>query len=313
MLEARKLCVRFGAHTVLRDINFELQAGETVGLVGESGSGKSTLARALLRLVKAASGSIFWRGQDLLSCQPAALRRLRRDLQIVFQDPLASLNPRMSVGESVAEPLKIFEPSWNARARQARVEAMLERVGLEAGMSGRYPQELSGGQCQRVGIARAMVLNPALLVCDEPVSSLDVSVQGQIVNLLLDLQRDEGMAMLFISHNLAVVRHLSHRVLVMYAGTLVETAARDALFAAPIHPYTRALLASVPPPPGAHGAKLPALTAPAAEAVLHEDAGCAFRSRCAFAIRICAETVPLPQEAAPGHFSACHRSLEFLS
>ena len=311
VLEARELCVRFGTHTVLRNISFELQAGETVGLVGESGSGKSTLARALLRLVKAQSGSIDWRGEDLLSCTPTALRRLRRNLQIVFQDPLASLNPRMSVGESVAEPLKIFEPSWDAPVRKAQVESMLDRVGLEPGMSGRYPHELSGGQCQRVGIARAMVLNPALLICDEPVSSLDVSVQGQIVNLLLDLQRHQGMAMLFISHNLAVVRHVSHRILVMYAGALVETAQRDALFAAPIHPYTRALLASVPRPPGA-SPQPPALIAPAASDT-QSGAGCAFRSRCAFAIKICAEVVPLPQEAAPGHFSACHRSREFVA
>ena len=186
------------------------------------GPGKSTLARAILRLVHASQGSVVWRGRDLLSCDGATLRRLRRDLQIVFQDPLASLNPRMTVGETIAEPLRIFEPRLDARERRARVGGMLERVGLTADMMGRYPHEFSGGQCQRIGIARAMILNPKLLICDEPVSSLDVSIQGQIVNLLLDLQREAGTAMLFISHNLAVVRHLSHRILVMYSGRLVE-------------------------------------------------------------------------------------------
>ncbi len=248
LLQVRDLRVEFGRHAVLSDVTFDLFAGETLGLVGESGSGKSTLARAILRLVRASQGSVLWIGQDLLSCERPALRRLRRDLQIVFQDPLASLDPRMMVGETIAEPLRIFERGLDARARRGRVGAMLERVGLNAGMMSRYPHEFSGGQCQRIGIARAMILNPKLLICDEPVSSLDVSVQGQIVNLLLDLQRDAGTAMLFISHNLAVVRHLSHRIMVMYAGRLVEIASCDALFAAPRHPHTRALLAAVPSP-----------------------------------------------------------------
>src|SRR5450631_1516891 len=246
LLQVAGLRVEFDARVALCDVTFDLFAGETLGLVGESGSGKSTLARAILRLVRPCKGAVVWRGQDLLSCKSAVLRGLRRDMQIVFQDPLASLDPRMTVGESIAEPLRIFEPDLNADARRDRVAEMLTRVGLAADMIGRYPHEFSGGQCQRIGIARAMILSPKLLICDEPVSSLDVSIQGQIVNLLLDLQRDAGTAMLFISHNLAVVRHLSHRVLVMYSGTLVEIAARDALFDLPIHPYTRALLAAVP-------------------------------------------------------------------
>src|SRR6266702_758495 len=248
LLRVADLCVEFGAHKVLRDVTFDLYAGETLGLVGESGSGKSTLARAVLRLIRSSKGSIMWRGQDLLACEPAALRPLRRDLQIVFQDPLASLNPRMTVGETIAEPLRIFEPGLNARARRGRVGEMLERVGLAADMMGRYPHEFSGGQCQRIGIARAMILGPELLICDEPVSSLDVSIQGQIVNLLVDLQRELGTAMLFISHNLAVIRHLSHRVMVIYRGRLVEVAGCDELFGAPAHPYTQALLAAVPDP-----------------------------------------------------------------
>src|SRR5258708_21779170 len=205
----------------------------------------------MLRLIRTSKGSVVWLGRDLLACEPGALRSLRRDVQSVFQDPLGSLNPRMRVGETIAEPLRIFERGLNAQGRRDRVGGMLERVGLAADMIGRYPHEFSGGQCQRIGIARAMILGPKLLICDEPVSSLDVSIQGQIVNLLLDLQRDVGTAMLFISHNLAVVRHVSHRILVMYSGRLVEIAPRDALFEMPVHPYTRALLPAVPPAPRA--------------------------------------------------------------
>ena len=244
LLEVSGLCVKFGDFTAVADVSFELAAGETLGLVGESGCGKSSLARAVLRLLPAAGGRILWRGEDLLALGPQALRRRRRDLQIVFQNPLASLNPRMRVGEILAEPLRIFEPRMAAAARRVRIAQMLERVGLTSAMGQRYPHEFSGGQCQRIGIARAMMLNPRLLICDEPVSSLDVSIQGQIVNLLADLQGELGTAMLFISHNLAVVRHLSHRVMVMYRGRVVETAARDTLFAAPVHPYTQALLAA---------------------------------------------------------------------
>jgi oligopeptide transport system ATP-binding protein len=313
LLRVTELAVNFGAHAAIRDVSFDLCAAETLGLVGESGSGKSTLARAILRLIRAARGAVLWRGEDLLLCDGAELRRRRRDLQIIFQDPLASLNPRMTVGETVAEPLRIFEPGLNAHTRAHRVGDMLERVGLSAGMHGRYPHEFSGGQCQRIGIARAMVLGPKLLICDEPVSSLDASIQGQIVNLLLDLQRDAGTAMLFISHNLAVVRHLSHRILVMYSGRLVEIAPRDRLFAAPTHPYTRALLAAVPargtatPGAAAPGALAPRLPKPGA------DTGCAYRDRCAHALALCAATVPLLDEVAPGHFVACHRSRELLS
>jgi ABC-type oligopeptide transport system ATPase subunit len=251
LIEVRGLRVEFEGRAAVDDVGFEIAPGEVLGLVGESGSGKSTLARALLRLVPAARGKVSFRGTDLLRCTGAALRRRRRDLQIVFQDPLASLDPRMTVGETLAEPLEIFEPGLRKRERRTRVAEMLERVGLPPSVAGRYPHEFSGGQCQRIGIARAMMPGPQLLVCDEPVSSLDVSIQGQIVNLLSDLQRDLGTAMLFISHNLAVVRHLSDRVMVMYAGRIVEIAMREELFAAPVHPYTRALLAAVLDPAAA--------------------------------------------------------------
>jgi oligopeptide transport system ATP-binding protein len=316
LLRVTQLRVEFGLRAALCDVSFDLFAGETLGLVGESGCGKSTLARAILRLVRATGGSVMWRGRDLLSCSGAALRPLRRDLQIVFQDPLASLNPRMTVGESIAEPLHIFEPGLNAPARRARVGEMLERVGLTAAMIGRYPHEFSGGQCQRIGIARAMILSPKLLICDEPVSSLDVSIQGQIVNLLLDLQHDAGTAMLFISHNLAVVRHLSHRVLVMYSGRLVEIAARDVLFAAPIHPYTRALLAAADLQRALPIADAARRVEPEAEPGLSPptpDPGCAFRDRCAYALAACAITVPPLAQTAEGHWVACHRSHELVS
>jgi oligopeptide transport system ATP-binding protein len=310
LLHVSGLRVEFGARAALSDVSFELFAGETLGLVGESGSGKSTLARAILRLVRTSRGSVTWRGEDLLSCAAPQLRRLRRDLQIVFQDPLGSLDPRMTVGESIAEPLRIFEPGLKAAARTARVGGMLERVGLSAAMIGRYPHEFSGGQCQRIGIARAMILSPKLLICDEPVSSLDVSIQGQILNLLLDLQRDAGTAMLFISHNLAVVRHLSHRILVMYAGRLVESAPRDALFAAPIHPYTRALLAAVPAPLPAPRSDSPPLLETSGS--LPPGPGCAFRDRCPYALPICTQTEPPLAETVAGHWAACHRAREFV-
>jgi len=314
LLRVTDLRVDFGANPVISDLSFELFDGETLGLVGESGCGKSTLARAILRLLHSAHGRVEWRGQDLLTCAAPALRALRRDLQIVFQDPLSSLNPRMTAGATIAEPLRIFEPGLDANARRLRVGAMLERVGLNAGMGARYPHEFSGGQCQRIGIARAMILNPKLLICDEPVSSLDMSIQGQIVNLLLDLRRDAGTSMLFISHNLAIVRHLSHRVLVMYAGKLVEIAAPDTLFASPRHPYTRALLAAVPTIGAkARGAAPPLSLEEQTAAARPTGSGCAYRDRCPYALPVCETTAPPLAEAATGHWVACHRSHEALN
>lgn len=311
LLKVENLGVRFGAFTALRDVSFELDRGETVGLVGESGSGKSTLARAILRLVAVTSGRVLWCGEDLLSCSPEELRRRRRDLQIVFQDPLASLNPRMRVADALSEPLRIFEPGLSARARQAMVDEMLERVGLSPAMARRYPHEFSGGQCQRIGIARAMMLRPSVLICDEPVSSLDVSVQGQIVNLLVDLQKELGTAMLFISHNLAVVRHMSHRVLVIYRGAVAEIATREVLFAAPAHPYTRALLAAVPDPTRALAGTV-MTTGEAAPLLRASPAGCSFRDRCPYAKEVCASRVPLLENIEPQHFVACHRWREVV-
>jgi oligopeptide transport system ATP-binding protein len=248
----------------------------------------------------------------MLAWSGKQLRSRRRDMQIVFQDPMASLNPRMSAADAIAEPLCIFEKALAAGARRRRVCEMLERVGLQAGMAGRRPHQFSGGQCQRIGIARAMILRPQLLICDEPVSSLDVSVQGQIVNLLADLQQECGTAMLFISHNLAVVRHLSHRVLVLYRGRVVEAATRDALFAAPHHPYTRALLAAVP---GAARGMVDAAPTPVYAFTSKPPpsaSGCAYAGRCRYAHQLCLDVVPPLQEVVPGHSVACHRWREVV-
>jgi oligopeptide transport system ATP-binding protein len=312
LLEVRELCVEYAGRAAVEDVSFEIAAGEVLGLVGESGSGKSTVARALLRLVPVASGAVRWQGTDLLRYQGAALRRQRRDLQMVFQDPLASLNPRMTVGETLAEPLEIFEPQLGRQARRERVAEMLERVGLAPAVAGRYPHEFSGGQCQRIGIARAMMPRPQLLVCDEPVSSLDVSIQGQIVNLLSDLQRDLKTAMLFISHNLAVVRHLSDRVMVMYGGRIVETATREELFAAPLHPYTRALLAAVPDPAAALQPRSEREERVRSATEAEARGGCAYRGRCALAQAVCEQTVPALEPPAAEHTVACHRRGELV-
>lgn len=313
LLEVREFTVRFGGFTALEDVTFELNPGESLGLVGESGSGKSTLARAILRLIPAAGGQLIWSGENMLAWSAKELRRRRRDLQIIFQDPLASLNPRLSVGDTLAEPLRIFCGTLSARERRERVGEMLERVGLAAGTAERYPHEFSGGQCQRIGIARAMILRPKLLICDEPVSSLDVSIQGQIVNLLADLQREWGTALLFISHNLAVVRHLCQRVLVIYRGRVIETAPRDPLFAAPRHPYTQALLAAVPDPAaGCFAPQAAPLAVDPAAWPPDGSRGCAYHGRCRHAQGICLSSVPPLQPVDLQQTVACHRWRELV-
>ncbi len=229
-------------------VSFELKKGETLGIVGESGCGKSTLARAVLRLVPATAGAVSWIGKDLLAMGSREMRKSREDLQIVFQDPLASLNPRMTIGASIAEPMLTFRKSMRSAEREAEVKAMMARVGLDPNMINRYPHELSGGQNQRVGIARAMILKPKLVICDEAVSALDVSIQAQIIELLIGLQKDFGLSMMFISHDLSVVREISHRVMVLYLGRIVEMADRDAIYEDARHPYTKALISAVPIP-----------------------------------------------------------------
>ena len=229
-------------------VSFQVRQGETLGVVGESGSGKSTLARAVLNLIPATEGAVTLMGRDITHAEREAMRAARQDLQIVFQDPLASLDPRATIGSSIAEPLRVFQPGLSRAEREAQVAAMVAKVELDPALINRYPHELSGGQNQRVGIARAMILKPRLVICDEAVSALDVSIRAQIIDLLIALQKEMGLAMVFISHDLAVVREISHRVLVLYLGRVVETAARDQLYAGAQHPYTKALLSAAPIP-----------------------------------------------------------------
>ena len=289
-------------------VSFELRSGETLGIVGESGCGKSTLGRAVLRLIEPSAGRVVWLGDDLGALDAEALRRHRRTMQIVFQDPLASLNPRMTIGDIIAEPLVTHEPGLGKAEVRARVKDMLAETGLSPQMINRYPHEFSGGQCQRIGIARAMILRPKLIVCDEPVSALDVSIQAQIVNLLMRLQREFGLSLLFISHDLSVVRHISHRILVLYLGRMMELADRDALYRAPKHPYTKALISAAPiPDPRLERQKQRIVLAGDLPSPLAPPSGCVFRTRCPLAIELCAREVPRIEQIAPGHQVACHR------
>ena len=288
-------------------VSFTLKAGETLGIVGESGCGKSTLGRAVLRLIEPTSGHVAWLGQDFLDLDPADLRAERKSVQIIFQDPLASLNPRMTIGSIIAEPLITHEPNLSKADVEARVRGIMDETGLLPAMINRYPHEFSGGQCQRVGIARAMILRPKLIVCDEPVSALDVSIQGQIINLLMRLQRDYGLSLLFISHDLSVIRHISHRILVLYLGKVMEVAGRDELYRAPRHPYTQALISAVPiPDPGMERQKTRIVLKGDLPSPLDPPSGCVFRTRCRYATALCAEQEPILQRATGNHEVACH-------
>ena len=292
-------------------VSFSLRAGETLGIVGESGCGKSTLARAAVRLIEPTAGRVTWLGDDFLALDREALRQRRRDMQIIFQDPLASLNPRMTIGDIIAEPLTTFEPSLSRTEVKARVRDMMAKTGLMPEMINRYPHEFSGGQCQRIGIARAVILKPKLIVCDEPVSALDVSIQGQIINLLMQLQRDLGLSLIFISHDLSVVRHISHRILVLYLGKVMEVAGRDQLYHAPRHPYTKALISAVPiPDPKLERQKKHMALKGDLPSPLNPPSGCRFRTRCPIASPLCAEKAPALTSIANQHEVACHHADE---
>lgn len=288
-------------------ISFTLSPGETLGVVGESGCGKSTLGRAVLRLVEPTSGQVSWLGQRLDRFDERRMREARRDMQIIFQDPLAALDPRMTVEQIIAEPLVTFRAELGRTEIARRVRAMMARVGLSPQHVNRYPHEFSGGQCQRIGIARAMIMEPKLVVCDEPVSALDVSIQAQIINLLVDLQKELDLALIFISHNLSVVKHISHRIAVLYLGRLAEIGSAHDLFADPLHPYTKALISAVPvADPDLERQRTRIILQGELPSPLDPPSGCNFRTRCPFATELCAEIRPGHDVEADGHAVACH-------
>jgi len=294
------------------EVSFDIHRGETLGLVGESGCGKSTTGRTILQLYRPTSGSVTFDDVDLVALHGTDLRKMRRKMQMIFQDPYASLNPRMTVGEIVGEPLAVHKVA-NQKEIMERVEHLLELVGLNPAFANRYPHEFSGGQRQRIGVARALSLQPSFIVCDEPISALDVSIQAQVVNLLEDLQSQFNLTYLFVAHDLSMVRHISDRVAVMYLGVIVELASRDEVYHHALHPYTQALLSAVPiPDPVADAKRQRVILQGDVPSPVNPPSGCRFRTRCPIAEAFCAEERPEFREIQPGHFVACHFAERFL-
>ncbi len=288
-------------------VSFELKSGETLGIVGESGCGKSTLARAIISMVPSETGRVLWFGKDLLALQKTEMRKHRKEIQMIFQDPLASLNPRMTIGEIIAEPLKTHYPKTSKADIKARVEDVMNKVGLLENLINRYPHEFSGGQCQRIGIARALILKPKLIICDEPVSALDVSIQAQVINLLMDLQKEMDLTLIFIAHDLSIVKHISTKIMVLYLGNMVELAKSEDIYNHPRHPYTQALISAVPiPDPIIEKNKNLILIEGDLPSPINPPSGCVFRTRCKKAQDICSQEKPELKEASSSHEVACH-------
>jgi oligopeptide transport system ATP-binding protein len=296
-----------GAIKAVDGLNFSMVHGETLGLVGESGCGKSTTGRAILQLYRPTAGEVTFEGKNLTTTKGEELRRMRRRMQMIFQDPYASLNPRMTVGSIIGEPLEVHGIGKTRKERQERVQELLKTVGLNPYFVNRYPHEFSGGQRQRIGVARALAVNPAFIVCDEPISALDVSIQAQIINLLEDLQEELGLTYLFIAHDLSVVRHISDRIAVMYLGKIVELADRDELYENPMHPYTQALLSAVPiPDPQIERSRKRIILEGDVPSPANPPRGCNFSTRCPRVMDICRQEDPPFKEYSPGHHAACY-------
>ena len=298
---------QIGAVRAVDNVSFDIREGETLGLVGESGCGKSTTGRTILQLYRPTSGKVYYQDQDLTTLKGEELRRMRRFMQIIFQDPYASLNPRLTVGDIIGEPLEVHRVEKSKKKRQERVQELLRLVGLNPYFINRYPHEFSGGQRQRIGVARALALQPKFIICDEPISALDVSIQAQVVNLLEKLQDEFGLTYLFIAHDLSMVRYISDRTAVMYLGKIVELAEREELYSHPLHPYTQALLSAVPvPDPVVERTRQRMILTGDVPSPANPPSGCNFHPRCPLAQQVCQEEEPEWREVSPSHWVACH-------